>query len=192
MWNQYYRDETAQTEISLDSSVVKNRAWEKDFFTSALPWQQRGTAPALPISGSSSAVWADTDFVNEAPGIGVGVSTTASTVKMQAQNANARVNLRDTMNHNTVNLGSATTFDVADLRLAFQIQKWMERNARGGARYTEWLQSHFGVAPKDERLSRAEYIGGTRMPVIVSEVLQTSQTDPAGTPQGTMAGHGLG
>ncbi len=182
VWNTYYRDETAQVEISLDSSVVKNRAWEKDFFTSALPWQQRGTAPALPISGSTSAVW---PAFSGAPG-------TANLVRNTAQNIPGDAGTENTLENNTIDLSSATTFDVADLRLAFQIQKWMERNARGGARYTEWLTAHFGVAPKDSRLSRPEYIGGTRMPVIVSEVLQTSQTDPAGTPQGTLAGHGLG
>ena len=93
------------------------------------------------------------------------------------------------LNRNVVNLGSATTFNVADLRLAFQIQKWMERNARAGVRYTEFLRSHYGVAPRDERLNRPEYIGGSKAPVIVSEVLQTSSTST--TPQGNMAGHGL-
>jgi hypothetical protein len=83
----------------------------------------------------------------------------------------------------------STTFNVSDLRLAFQTQKWLERNARAGTRYTEFLQAHFGVSPSDSRLDRPEYIGGTRMPVVISEVLQTSQT--AGTPQGTMTGHGL-
>ncbi len=190
VWNQYYRDETAQVEISLDSSVVKNRAWEKDFFTSALPWQQRGTAPALPISGTSQALWTTaTSFQNGTADQTVQVAN-AAVSKLYANGAQPIANLEAALEANTVDLSSATTFDVADLRLAFQIQKWMERNARGGARYTEWLTAHFGVAPKDERLSRAEYIGGTRMPIIVSEVLQTSETGT--TPQGTMAGHGLG
>ena len=70
------------------------------------------------------------------------------------------------LNNNTINLGSATTFNVADLRLAFQIQKFLERNARAGARYTEFLRSHFGVSPRDERLQRPEYIGGPKAPAI--------------------------
>ena len=94
------------------------------------------------------------------------------------------------LENNTIDLSTATTFNVADLRLAFQIQKWMERNARAGARYTESLQAHFGVSPRDERLQRPEYIGGSKTPVIVSEVLQTSSTD-ATSPQGNMAGHGV-
>ena len=67
----------------------------------------------------------------------------------------------------------------------------MERNARGGVRYTEFLQSHFQVSPRDDRLQRPEYIGGTKSPVVISEVLQTSQSDPAVSPQGNMAGHGI-
>ena len=94
------------------------------------------------------------------------------------------------LNNNTINLSSATTFNVADLRLAFQIQKFLERNARAGARYTEFLRSHFGVSPRDERLQRPEYIGGSKAPVIISEVLQTGSSD-ATSPQGNMSGHGI-
>ena len=65
----------------------------------------------------------------------------------------------------------------------------MERNARAGVRYTSFLRAHYGVSPRDDRLQRPEYIGGSKAPVIVSEVLQTSQTGT--TPQGNMAGHGL-
>ena len=79
------------------------------------------------------------------------------------------------LNNNTINLSSATTFNVADLRLAFQIQKFLERNARAGARYTEFLRSHFGVSPRDERLQRPEYIGGSKAPVIISEVLRLAR-----------------
>lgn len=65
----------------------------------------------------------------------------------------------------------------------------MERNARSGARYTEFLRSHFGVTPRDDRLQRPEYLGGSKSPVIVSEVLQTGETGT--TPQGYMAGHAI-
>lgn len=89
---------------------------------------------------------------------------------------------------------SSTTFDISDIRLSFQTQKWLERNARGGTRYTEFLRSHFGVSPSDARLDRPEYIGGTKMPIIFSEVLQTAPPTSAAdgnTPQANMAGHGL-
>ena len=180
VYNEYYRDENLQTEVALTNETILNRAWEKDYFTSSLPWQQRGTAPALPISGTTKALW---------PGI---LGGTAFTVSGNAADATRpfNVNTKVFMEANTVDLSSATTFDIADLRLAFQIQKWMERNARAGVRYTEFLRAHFGVSPRDERLQRPEYIGGSKAPCIISEVLQTSSTDST-TPQGNLAGHGI-
>jgi len=179
IYNDYYRPEHFVTKVGTTTDyLIKKRCWTKDYFTAALPWQQRGTAPALPISGSTSAVWSVT-------------SGGGSSFSVQYDNADDKPLLGglDTLNNNTVDLSSATTFDISDLRLAFQVQKWLERNARAGARYTEFLKSHFGVSPRDDRLDRPEYIGGAKSPLIVSEVLQTSQTDT--TPQGTLAGHGV-
>lgn len=82
-------------------------------------------------------------------------------------------------------------FDVSQLRLAIQMQKWLERNMRAGNRYIEFLLAHFGIAPNDARLQRPEYIGGTKSPIISSEVLQTSATVEGQTKLGTMAGHGI-
>lgn len=81
-------------------------------------------------------------------------------------------------------------FNVAQLRLTIQAQKWLERSNRAGNRYTELLRSHFGVFPRDERLDRPEYIGGSSTPIIISEVLQTSSSDST-SPQGNMSGHGI-
>lgn len=205
IWNEYYRDENLQTKVALSNTNILNRAWEKDYFTSCLPWQQKGTSPALPVSGSSSAVWA-ADFYSQV--YGKHGASTYATIVSRADNQTDPVdfkissseldlnegiyakNLKTAMDANTVSFSSATTFDIADLRLAVQIQKWMERNARGGSRYTTFLREHFGVAPRDERLQRPEYFGGSKSPVIVSEVLQTSSTD-ATTPQANMAGHGI-
>ena len=189
IYNEFYRDETLVDEVALTSETIKKRAWEKDYFTSALPWQQRGTAPALPISGSSAAIWDAADFVNTAVSNAAGFPTAAS-AKMQINNAGAIANAIAFFNNNVVDLSEATTFNVADLRLAFQIQKWMERNARAGVRYVEFLGAHFGVHPRDERLQRPEYLGGSKNPVIISEVLQTSSTDTE-SPQGNLAGHGI-
>ena len=196
IYNEYYRDETLQDEIAFNTYALQRRCWEKDYFTSSLPWQQRGVAPALPISGSTSAVWASSLFAHDLTDVSnkvsigtmnaiVGHHTNALTSQAQGQANNMAF-----MNDNIVDLSSATTFNVADLRLVFQIQKFLERNARAGARYTEFLRSHFGVSPRDERLQRPEYIGGTKAPVIVSEVLQTGSTD-ATSPQGNMSGHGI-
>lgn len=182
VYNEFYRDETQIAEVDIDTETLRIRAWEKDYFTSSLPWQQRGTAPALPISGTSKAVWS-TDATSPTS-IGTIQYATGSN-KFSPTTFAAVLN-----NANTVDLSTATTFNVADLRLAFQIQKWMERNARGGARYTEFLRAHFGVSPRDERLQRPEFIGGSKNGVVVSEVLQTSSTDGT-SPQGNMAGHGI-
>nr|WAE43587.1 MAG: major capsid protein [Microviridae sp.] len=201
IYNAYYRDETLQTEVALTNGDILKRDWEKNYFASALPFQQRGTAPALPISGivpikgigttsqnfllSGSSVYESGGThpsyaygrpVDEDHGADQGLVIKGTAASSGYPNI-------------TADLSSATTFNVADLRLAFQIQRWLERNARAGARYTEFLQSHFGVHPRDERLQRPEYIGGSKSPVIISEVLQTSES--ATTPQGTLAGHGI-
>lgn len=179
IYNEFYRDQNLIAEIPLSNQTIKLRAWEKDYFTSALPWQQRGTAPALPISGNTTAIWPD-----------YAGSSSANLVMNTVTHVPANSDTKQALENNIVDLSSATTFNVSDLRLAFQIQKWLERNARAGARYTEFLKAHFGVAPRDDRLDRPEYIGGSKSPIIVSEVLKTSSDGT--TPQGTMAGHGLG
>ena len=190
VWNEYYRDETLQAEVSLDSNALQFRNWEKDYFTSSLPWQQRGQAPALPINGTTSAVWASSNFVQDNTGNPMGFSNTIVSHVARVNSAQSLANAKAFMNDNVVDLSTATTFNIADLRLAFQIQKFLERNARAGARYTEFLRSHFGVSPRDERLQRPEYIGGSKAPVIISEVLQTGSSD-ATSPQGNMSGHGI-
>lgn len=181
IYNNYYRDENLITEIDITDqsnySVLK-RSWEKDYFTAALPWQQRGTAPAFPIVGTSSAEWPAASSSNIFTMSGDSVA-----------NAPYSTTTKDLLENNTIDLSTATPLDIADMRLGFQVQKWMERNARAGARYVEFLQSHFGVSPKDERLQRPEYIGGSKSPVIISEVLQTSET--SATAQGTMTGKGV-
>jgi len=190
IWNEYYRDENLQTEVAVSNGNILNRAWEKDYFTSSLPWQQRGTPVALPISGLTSAEWDDTDFVDNGASITANVQVSNSSEKLVTTNDTQRDNLAGFFQNNEVDLSNATTFDVVDLRLAFQIQKFMERNARAGVRYTEFLGAHFGVSPRDERLQRPEYIGGSKSRMIISEVLQTASTDEE-SPQGNMAGHGI-
>lgn len=86
-----------------------------------------------------------------------------------------------------LDLATATTIN--DLRVAYRLQEWLERNALGGTRYTEFIRAHFGVTPQDSRLQRPEYLGGGVSPISISEVLQTSET--ATTPLGGYAGHGI-
>lgn len=190
IWNEYYRDENHMDEVALDNGFILNRCWKKDYFTSALPWQQRGIAPALPISGTTNALWSASDFIDNSSVTPLQVSPTPGNPKLFTGGASQKTNTMNFFNSNVVDFSDAATFDVSDLRLAFQMQKFMERSARGGYRYIESLQAHYGVSPRDERLQRPEYIGGTKAPFIVSEVLQTSATD-ATSPQGNQAGHGM-
>lgn len=88
-------------------------------------------------------------------------------------------------------LSSASAVSVNQMRVAFQVQKFLERNMRGGARMVSWTLSHFGVRVPDARLQRAEYLGGSRSPLFISAVEQTSQSTTTGTPQGNLAGRGV-
>lgn len=211
VWNEFYRDQNLVDPVNIENSTVLYRAWKKDYFTSALPWQQRGIAPALPLSGtvpvsfvnpvvmssfklgtSSDAV--DTlqagifDSSNKFQSIGYKSPVTAPVFTPNDAVNVASANIGASA---TVDLSNAATFDVATLRQCVQIQRWLELNARGGVRYTEFLRSHFGIAPKDEVLGRPQYLGGTKSNIVISEVLQTSASSDT-SPQGNLAGHGLG
>lgn len=201
IWNQYYRDESIQDESSFQNDVIHNVSWEKDYFGAALLSQQRGVAPAIPISGTTSAV-----FDKSTGSFGTGLSGVAQhiagrddstithphagTLLSSAPYVTALNNFITALNDNTVDLEDATPIDISTFREAFQVQRFLERSNRAGTRYIEHIRGHFGEAPTDERLDRPEYIGGCKCPLIVSEVLQTSQSDT--TPQGTMTGHGIG
>nr|QJB20838.1 MAG: major capsid protein [Microvirus sp.] len=205
IYNEYYRDQNLEDEIVISkasgtnafdynpalniwdtqASILRKRAWEKDYFTSALPWTQRGTQMSLPITG-------------DAP-VKAGYKVTPSTVTGLQLGSVATENLRYILPSTAANaatgaplyadLSDITTTTINELRQAFQIQKWMERSARSGSRYTEVLQSFFGVSPRDSRLQRPEFLGGGKMPLSISEVLQTSETST--TPLGEFAGHGI-
>ncbi len=236
IWNEFYRDENLMDEVqvcrwlgngsSSDSTLVPAdsydsllyRCWRKDYFTSALPFQQRGTSPALPISGVlpvtlSSVGLSNVKFTSNFPGTenrtfqltgarsGTAENTNYGNVDYLgdfaiSQNYSNPFNLNGltgdvSSSVGTVDLSNAATFDVNQIRTAFQVQKWLERNARGGVRYTEYLRSHFGVAPSDARLQRPQFIGSIKSPWIVSEVLQTSETNTSVTPQGNQAGQAI-
>ncbi len=217
VFNEFYRDQTLVDEISKDNATILYRAWKKDYFTSALPWQQRGIAPALPLSGTvpvsfvnpvvmSSFKLGSVGGVNNVIEAGEFNSASKTQPLVFKSSVNAPVFSSGTIVSEayanigasaTVDLSNAATFDVATLRQCVQIQRWLELNARGGVRYTEFLRSHFGISPKDEVLGRPQYIGGTKSSIVISEVLQTSRTEDStetqkGSPLGRLAGHGLG
>lgn len=180
VYNEWYRDEWITSKVAWTNDSIKKRMWQKaGYFESLLDSQQKGTAPALPITGTTQAVWP--------------ASSATNANNMQHDNVNfvpSNAQVKSTLENNTVDLSSATTFDIADLRLTTQVQIWLERNARAGSRPREFIKSHFGVDFPDFRSMVPEYIGGCKAPVIVSEVLQTESSD-ASTPLGELAGHGL-
>lgn len=190
IFNEWYRDQDLQPLEDITAPwLMLNSALEKDYFTSARPFQQKGIAPALPVIGIGSAVWPSADFSASPTGDIPLKFHSGGATEAFVDNAGARTHAIDFFNDNTIDFADASSVTISDLRLNVQIQKYLERNARAGNRYCEWLRSHFGVSPSDSRLQRPEYIGGGKLPVIVSEVLQTSQTGT--TPQGTLAGHGI-
>lgn len=193
VWNEYYRDETLQDERLLSTNSIGFRNWSKDYFTSALPFQQRGAQTEVPVFAEDPNIYVDSssettnqgDVFSNMPGTSFVSDAFDPYINVKGSN-----NAPGTGYHLKANMETISTFSVTQLRLAFQVQRWLERNARSGARYTEFLHAHFGVSPRDDRLNRPEYIGGMRAPVIISEVLQTSSTDTT-SPQGNMSGKGM-
>ena len=215
IWNEWYRDQNLQEPIdvplgSLDTSAladmltIRRRCWEKDYFTSALPWTQRGGDVTLPLSGRAEVILdhSDTqgmpylvDGQNKLPTAGELYTDSAGTIRSGGSSGSSGlyINPNESL---WANLSEATASTVNELRRANQLQKWLEVNARAGSRYIEQIYAHFGVRSSDARLQRPEYLGGFKQPVSISEVLQTSQStsEPLGgeySPQGNMAGHGI-
>lgn len=192
IYNEYYRDQDLTSAVNIETSEdVLYRCWEKDYFTSAKPWQQRGTSPALPVEiagNGASFMWYNAADATERYVTTENQAIAGDRVGLASQpSANGHARWSQDPDYSGL---EATSIEIADWRLSHAIQQWMELNARAGVRYTEFLRAHYGVSPKDMRLQRPEFIGGCRTPIIVSEVLQTESSD-ASTAQGTMAGHGI-
>ncbi|KAA6326488.1 hypothetical protein EZS27_024413 [termite gut metagenome] len=205
IYNEYYRDQNLMSEIplSLSSGVdmvtsmeLRRRCWEKDYFTTSLPWPQRGGDVTLPLQGEAPVV--------------LGSSPLGQLLKRQdgttayIPNANMGSNSMARLQNNTdgtyanidpngtlyADMSQVTATTINDLRRATQLQVWLEKNARGGARYIEQIMSHFGVKSSDARLQRPEFLGGGKTKIRISEVLQSSSTNETSV-TGQMAGHGI-
>lgn len=201
IWNEYYRDQNLQnpqpdTLLNGDNTSqgqslwsIQKRCWEHDYFTAALPFAQKGDAVSIPLgevtldpnwdAGPTYPHFEDT----------TGVANSGDVVQNNLGNPEIRVSgvLPHAYDPNGSLEVEPTTIN--DLRRAFRLQEWLERNARGGTRYIENILAHFGVRSSDARLQRPEYITGTKSPVVISEVLNTTGTTDL--PQGNMAGHAV-
>ena len=193
VYNEYYRDPDMEDPVDLDSENLRLRKWEKDYFTSARPELQRGVAPSVPLSGTGKALFDGSIDTVAGGNYGIGMSSNLSDLK--SANAGGAVAFKDWLEKNQIDLTNVGTMTANDMRTVFQIQKYLERSMRAGSRLTEQILAHWGVHNGDSRLQRPEYIGGSRSPIIISEVLQTSQTttdQSGGSPQGNLSGHGIG
>ncbi len=195
IYNEWYRDQNLQDSVVVDLDdgpddpadyVLLRRGKRHDYFTSCLPWPQKGPAVSMPL-GEKAAIATDQTNPNR---VGV-VSTTQGDLVKELYSDPLKIGGITVPSPGELyaDMTSVTSATINQLRQAFQLQKLYERDARGGTRYTEIIRSHFGVSSPDERLQRPEYLGGGSSAVNVSAIAQTSSTDVV-TPQGNLAAIG--
>ncbi|WNK14148.1 MAG: major capsid protein [Microvirus sp.] len=212
IYNEWFRDENLINSATINTGdgpdavanyALRRRGKRHDYFTSCLPFVQKGTAVSVPLSGNAPVRGLMVpNVVSVAPGtnvsIGAGVAPTSISgtvfaTSNQAVGTNAGTAFTTPANNLVfADLTGVVGATINQLRQSFQIQKLLERDARGGTRYTEIVRAHFGVISPDARLQRPEYLGGGSTPIIVNPIAQTSGTAATGTttPLGNLAAMG--
>lgn len=199
IYQEYYRDQNLVSEVFpseneplVDGNNVANeswltqlrkRAWKHDYFTSCLPFAQKGDVVDMPLNFQDVPIRRDQNTLTQISAIAGGQVDiiglpTASTLVGSAD-----------LYADTSLLAGSTSIN--DLRTAEALQRWLERAARGGSRYTEWILSMYGVRSSDARLQRPEYVNGSVTPLLITDIPQTSDNASGTSPQGTLAGYGI-